>query len=452
MQPRFVMFCQRFGTLLLLLVVCAPALVAQPRLVPKERPKNVILLIPDGFGPASVTFARDFVRAVEHRPVLVFDSLLVGTARTGSLNSRVTDSAAAGTALATGYKTDNGHVAVMPNGDALPTLLEAAEAVGKATGLVVTSSITDATPATFSAHVVDRADENTIAWQQLHQGIDVIFGGGAQHFLPIAQGGQRTDGRNLFAYADVQGYHVIRTDRDLRQSTRSPVLGLFADGPLALSIDAATVAEPSLAAMTQNAIDLLQTDADGFFLMVEGSRIDHAAHANDAAAHLREILAYEAAFQVALDFAQRDGETLIVAVADHETGGLALGGFGENGYGWSPEVLAAIRASQAELAARIRHEGNAPRVFAAYAGITDLTSAEQDALHQAPHADLQAVVADIINTRLQIGWTTSGHSAVDVNVYAYGPGWQLFVGNHENTYISRALAALMDVSLEPVRN
>lgn len=439
---------QHLGVLAILLFTLAPTLSAQPRLLPTDRPKNVILLIPDGFGPASVTFARDYVRAVERRPVLVFDTLLVGTARTASLNSRVTDSAAAGTALATGYKTKNGHVAVSPNGDALLTVLEAAESLDMATGLVVTTNITDATPATFSAHVIDRSNENEIAWQQLHQGIDVLFGGGAQFFLPETFGGKRSDTRDLFAYARTQGYQVLRSASDLHQSLRLPVLGLFADGPLSLAIDHKPAAEPNLANMTATALDLLKTKSDGFFLMIEGSRIDHAAHANDAAAHLQEILAFEDAFQVVLDFAQRDGETLIVAVADHETGGLGLGGFANGRYGWSPQALANIHASHTELTARIRHEGDPVRVFATYAGITDLTSAELIALQQAPNANLQSVVATIINQRLQIGWTTSGHSAVDVNVYAYGPGWQLFIGNHENTYIGRALATLLGVAVD----
>ena len=289
------------------------------------RPKNLILMIADGCGPASITMARDYARAVLGRDELALDAIQTGAVRTGSASSRVTDSAAGATAYACGVKTYNGAIAVDTAGRPLATLLEAAKARGMATGLVATSRITHATPAAFAAHVPQRAMESEIAAQMLAQRVDVLLGGGWSYFLPTAEGGRRQDGRNLLREAEAMGYQVVRTAADFRRGVRRPVLGLFGPDHLPYEIDRDPEEVPSLAEMTRAALELLADDPDGFFLMVEGSRIDHAGHANDAAAHVREVLAYDEAVAVVLDFARRDGQTLVVSVADHETGGLSLG-------------------------------------------------------------------------------------------------------------------------------
>ncbi|HKL89132.1 MAG TPA: alkaline phosphatase, partial [Salinibacter sp.] len=326
-----------------------------PNAPAEEGPENVILLIPDGFGPASVTMARDYLRWRDGTTELPYDSLHVGSARTFSSDSRITDSAAGGTALATGVKTYNGAISVDTSKRPVGTLLEGAEQRGMATGLVVTSRLTHATPAVFSAHVPDRDQENEIALQQLNQNIEVLLGGGKRHFLPeSASDSERNDERNLLNEADQDGHQVVETTEGLSQAGNDPLLGLFSDGHMSYEIDRPSD-EPSLAQMTDAAIDVLSEQGDGYFLMVEGSRIDHAGHGNDAAAHLHDILAFNDAVETALDAAQ-NSNTLVVVVSDHETGGLTLGRNrnGEGIYSWHPDELADVAASSAAIADSIR--------------------------------------------------------------------------------------------------
>lgn len=181
------------------------------------RPKNLILMIADGCGPASITMARDYARAVLGREELTLDAIQTGAVRTASASSRVTDSAAGATAYACGVKTYNGAIAVDTAGRPLATLLEAAKARGMATGLVATSRISHATPAAFAAHVPQRAMESEIAAQMLAQRVDVLLGGGWSYFLPTAEGGRRQDGRNLLREAEAMGYQVVRTAADFRR-------------------------------------------------------------------------------------------------------------------------------------------------------------------------------------------------------------------------------------------
>jgi alkaline phosphatase len=223
--------------------------------------------------------------------------------------------------------------------------------------------------------------------------------------------------------------------------------------------------------MTTKAIDLLDDDRDGFFLMVEGSRIDHAGHGNDAAGHLHDILAFQEAVQKALAFADANGETLVVVTSDHETGGLTLGAKvnGESLYTWKPEVLDQVQASHGAILREVQRRLREPNASAAWLGSTitahtasiftgvmkewagiTLDDDEATRLAEAVDDDRQAadVLAEIIAERAVIGWTTNGHTAVDVNLYAVGPGREAFVGHYDNTYVGQTLAALWDLDLE----
>jgi alkaline phosphatase len=444
------------ASLLVFCLLAAPSVIAQPAnhstRTAEQAPKNIILLIPDGFGPASATFARDYIRSTMGRFELAFDSLHVGSTRTASSDSRITDSAAAGTAVATGHKTYNGAISVDSTGRPVAHLVEAAEERGMATGLVVTSRITHATPAVFSAHVRDRGEEDRIAVQQLDAGIEVLMGGGLRHFLPEASGGQRTDGRNLVDEAAQQGYHIVQSASALEEAPKDgTLLGLFADSHMAYEIDRAQTQQPSLATMTEHALDRLSGREDGFFLMVEGSRIDHAGHSNDAAAHLHDILAFEEAVTAALEYARSDGETLVLVLSDHETGGLSVGRNrgGEGIYQWHPEPLAKVSASQGAMVRQIMAGDDPERVLSTLAGIDSLRTEEAERLRArvGDERALHATLSDIIGRRSLVGWTSLAHTAVDVSTYAYGPGWEAFIGSHENTYIARALAQLLGVDL-----
>ncbi len=452
-----------------LLLLAGLAACASARLPPRapaaddDRPVNVIYFITDGFGPASVTFARDFKRSQTGQTGLAFDSSLVGALQTWATNTRVTDSAAGGTALAAGVKTYNGAIAVDTLGRAVATVLEAAQARGMGTGVVVTSRITHATPACFTAHADSRALETEIALQQVHLAPDVFFGGGRRYFVPTSTGGLRPDGKALLDTLRAKGYGVALNRAAFDGLDRTPAAALLADDHLAYEIDRDPAREPSLAEMTTKAIELLRGHRNGFFLMVEASRIDHAGHANDAAAHVRDILAFEAAWRAAVQFAREDGHTLVVSTSDHETGGLSVGRDGL--YAWHPEVLARVQASHERLAPRLLAAmpadpsgAEAMRLARAGLGLDSLAGPARARLLEtlrmpagtAQNAALGRLLRDLVSVPALVGWTTLGHTAVDVNVYAFGPGADHFRGNHPNDFMGQTVARVLGLDLAPL--
>lgn len=286
-------------------------------------PKNIILLIGDGMGASQLTAARYAKGKLEMERCPVG-----GLVTTHSINKLVTDSAASGTAMATGYKTTNGTISQTEDGVPLTTALEIAEEKGKATGLVCTSAITHATPASFSAHVPKRKMEPEIAEQIAAKEIEVLFGGGRAFFIPQSEKGSlRKDGKNVLQILESR-MEVITTIEEFHAlETPVRVAGLFADKALPKFSEGRI----GLPEMTEKALQILAQDNEGFFLMVEGSQIDWGGHANDTEYILNETIDFDNTVGVALDFAERDGETLLIVTADHETGGFAvLGGSVEN--------------------------------------------------------------------------------------------------------------------------
>jgi len=283
----------------------------------------------------------------------------------------------------------------------------------------------------------------------------VILGGGRRHFLPSADGGQRDDGRDLTAEAQRNGYQYVANRDELSAISEAPVLGLFSASHMNYEIDRNPAEQPSLAEMTAKALDLVDDDEDGYFLMVEASRIDHAGHNNDAAAHLHDILAYNEAVAVALEKARTDGNTLFVSVSDHETGGMSLGIDGV--YAWDPAALGRVQASHRvmldEALSSTTIEGESvpvirPSVIQERTGI-ELDSDEIAQLRSnvaSPRA-LNFFLSDLISRATRVGWTTSGHTAIDVSLYAYGPGAHRFRGNHDNTFIGETLADVLGFDL-----
>lgn len=281
---------------------------------PPDPPTRVILLIGDGVGIsywAAARFAAGRLRVEE--------SEVIGLVDTRNSAGRITDSAAGATTYATGISTFNGAIGV--GADSLPveTVLEIAERQGMATGLVATSSLTHATPASFAAHVPSRRMEQEIAEQMAGQGIDVLLGGGRGFF----DGSLRADQRDLLTGLRAR-YTVVESPgalRELRLDTVQTLLGLFAENnPPALA------ERPfSLAELTSTAIAVLDRDPDGFFLMVEGSQPDWRGHDNQPLETVvAEMLDFDAAIGAALDYARRTPGTLVIVTSDHETGGLAL--------------------------------------------------------------------------------------------------------------------------------
>ncbi|KAI4193071.1 MAG: hypothetical protein LQ350_008484, partial [Teloschistes chrysophthalmus] len=306
--------------------------------------RNLIFMVSDGMGPTSLSLTRSFRQAQTGLPiddVLVLDHHLIGTSRTRSTSSLITDSAAGATAFSCGKKSYNGAISVLPNGEPCGTVLEAAKRAGYMTGLVVTTRITDATPACFAAHVNHREEEDSIAEQEVGEGplgrvLDLMMGGGRCHFLPnTAEGSCRHDDRDIVDLAKKNGFSYVNDRKgfdglNFGSGVKLPLLGLFADTDIPYEVDRRNMDDvyPSLDEMARTALKALQDatqDSDkGFFLMIEGSRIDHAGHGNDPVAQVHEVLAYDKAFASVLEFLDQDGvDGVLVGTSDHETGGLA---------------------------------------------------------------------------------------------------------------------------------
>jgi alkaline phosphatase len=283
-------------------------------LVKSKKIKNVIMLIGDGTGLVQLTTGQYALVGKKGR--LHIQTLPVtGFVRTYSSDNLITDSAAGATAYTCGLKTYNGAIGVNAEGKPCKTILELAEEKGLSTGLVATSSITHATPASFAAHVAKRSMQEDIAAQFLNSGVEVFLGGGVKWFSPE----ERSDSLDLINRFKEKGYQVLLHDDELASSTSDRLLGLFAHDGFERE-----EGEPTTAAMTQKALDVLSKNEKGFFLMVEGSQIDWGGHANNADYVVREVADFDNAIKTALDFAQKDGETLVVITADHETGGMTL--------------------------------------------------------------------------------------------------------------------------------
>ena len=308
--------------------------------------RNLIFMVSDGMGPASLSMTRSFRQYSGGLPiddVLVLDRHFIGSSRTRSSSSLVTDSAAGATAFSCGMKSYNGDIAMLPDFTPCGTVLEAAKKAGYMTGLVVTTDITDATPACFASHAYFRLLEDSIAEQEIGEHplgrvVDLILGGGRCHFLPNStEGSCRLDEKDITKLAQEKFGWSYVNDRagfdslELGKAVTLPVLGLFAGSDIPFEIDRRSMQDlyPSLDEMAQTALRALDEatkDSDkGFFLMIEGSRIDHAGHGNDPAAQIHEVLAYDKAFSTVVRYLEEsETEGVVVSTSDHETGGLAV--------------------------------------------------------------------------------------------------------------------------------
>lgn len=275
-----------------------------------EKPKNIIFMIGDGTGTSQI-----FAGLTGNGGHLFLENFKhVGFSKTQSASDYVTDSAAGGTALSSGYKTYNGAIGVDTDTIAQPTILEKAEDNGLATGLVSTSAITHATPASFIAHQPSRNMYEAIAADFLKTDIDVFIGGGYKHFT------DRKDGRNLVEELEKKNYTVLQTIDDIENFKSGKLAGLTAPE----HNGRAPERNGMLPKATAKAIDLLSQNKKGFFLMVEGSQIDWGGHQNNTIYIVEEMMDFDQSIGKALEFAANNKETLIVITADHETGGFAI--------------------------------------------------------------------------------------------------------------------------------
>lgn len=278
----------------------------------KKQPKNIILMIGDGMGLAHAYAAMTangghlFLENFKH----------IGFSKTYSSNDYITDSAAGGTALAAGVKTYNGAIGLDPDKNPVQNIRELAEKKGMKTGMVSTSAITHATPASFLAHTASRGNYEDIAAEFLTTNIDVFIGGGIKNFE------NRKDKRNLSNELKVKGYQVLYNIDDIQKVKSGKLAGFTAQEHNVPMPERGEILVPA----TQTAINLLSQGTKGFFLMVEGSEIDFLAHENKTPGVVLETLDFDRAVGAALKFAASNGETLIIVTADHETGGMTING------------------------------------------------------------------------------------------------------------------------------
>ncbi|MGM0875100.1 MAG: alkaline phosphatase [Bacillota bacterium] len=428
--------------------------------------KNVIFLIGDGMGPSTIT-AHRYMKddsSTKEMELLEFDNYLVGMQTTypDDPAQNITDSASAATAMASGIKTYNNAIGMDADQNPYETVLERAKEYGKATGLVASSEVTHATPASYGAHENSRKNMDAIAndyFDELINGnhkVDVILGGGSNNFTPE---GRKIDDRDLVSEFKNAGYSYVTSKEELLNDNNGQVLGLFATGGLPKLIDRAE-SIPSLEEMTTTAIDRLKKDEDGFFLMIEGSQVDWAEHDNDVVGTMSEMEDFERAFKAAIDFAKKDGHTLVVTTADHATGGISLGSntkaakSGEYNFHVGP--IKAFKKTPDYISAELFAAGENANVEATLQEHIDptfygkITESEIQAVKDAVASEKRNItsidnaIEAIINDHSVTGWTTGGHTGEDVPVYAFGPQKARFSGLIDNTEQAKIIFELLE--------
>ena len=366
----------------------------QKELLPvKEKAKNIILLISDGMSLSQVSSYR-LLKGGPNERIAVDTFPISGIVLTHSQDAIVTDSASSATAFSTGKKTKNGALGLDPDNQVLENFTETIDKHGYVSSLISTSEITHATPAAYASHVDLRWKTDEISLQMMDSDVMTILGGGRHFFMTEEMGGKRSDEVNLLE--EINSSHTIltkKTDMDSFDHTnQGKVVGLFADEALR---DIETPENHSLEPTTSEMLNFAlkrsdqfnQNGCKGFFVMVEGSQVDWAGHANNLDYLKREMADFDDAVKTALDFAKNNQDTLVIVTADHETGGLLI-------------------------------EPATP---------TNYTSPE---------------VKFSFNTGIGYG----SHTGVPVPVYAYGPGSENFTGTLDNTDVYYAMVEALDLS------
>jgi len=330
--------------------------------------------------------------------LLMMDNMPVhGLAQTASANDQTTDSAAAATAIASGFLTNNGYLGVSPDKATLTTILELAQASGWSVGLVTTVQLSHATPAAFASHYPDRSNRPEIARQMMAHQVNVLLGGGEDDFFSSDERGcypgkgHQKQGSDLVEQAVELGYDYVCTSEELQAldlSETDHLLGLFGGDEILPPFS------PNLTEMTQAAISILSQDPDGFFLMVEAGQIDWAAHENDAEAAMQNTIGLDSAVATAQVYALGNPNTLIIVTADHETGGMRLNRDGEGSY-------------------------------------------RQDGAFQMPDG-----------SSFWVDWTTTSHTPDSIPVTAQGPYSEMLSGEYSLTKIFETMSVMLYNSLQ----
>ena len=432
-------------------------------------PKNIIILFADGAAPVQWDFGRRSSELLRKQSFatteVMFREGTLGLLSTQPHGPYVTDSAAAASAMSTGFKVANGAVSITPDGKAQTTLMQAAKAAGKRIGLVTTATVYDATPAAFAVNAKSRRDSQVLVDLLLDLQPDVLMGGGAEYFLPAtAEGGKRKDGKDVIAAFRARGHDVVRNIGGLKSVGGDRLLGLFALEDMDFEIDRDPAVQPSTAEMAAAALKALsQNSPNGFVLLVENENTDTAGHANDAPSLMRALWAFDDAVKVALEFQRRNPDTLLIVTGDHETGGFSptyaqkdLSSLsGSNRFTANDEqfrMLERVSMSLGRLRAQLGKKPGSevldPLLEKHFPGLRfddDLRAlllggktVERNFTYVP-----QNLLGRMIARQTGFYWGTSGHTSEPVAVGAIGPGARLFHGFQDNTDFGKNLHRLL---------
>ncbi|MBM6817784.1 MULTISPECIES: alkaline phosphatase [Clostridia] len=422
----------------------------------RGKTKNVIMLIADGMSTEAITLARH-----TKGDSLAMDEISVGSVITSWANGPITDSAPGGTVYAAGEKTNNKYIGTSVNDTPMASILEGAESVGKATGIVATSEITHATPGDFTAHTNNRKYYNQILQQQINQDMEVVLGGG---FNKPSGFSSEVSTDEFESYYEEQvnnikeeGFDFITTKDQLTSYDGDKLWGSFADADLKYDFDRQSDndnVQPSLAEMTNKAIEVLNKDEDGFFLMVEGSKVDWAAHANNTVGIVSDILAFDEAVKAAIEFAKTDGNTVVVVTTDHGNSGITIGSsyYNENiesydkaTYENTTDLLknATITEERFNEIASGKSNDEIKAIAKKYYGI-DLNDEELAIVKGEQGEGRQVGIREVIARRVGIGYTTGGHTGEQIYLGVYAPSdVELLEGVVDNTEVNKYMQRVL---------
>lgn len=428
--------------------------------------KNIILMIPDG---TSVD-VLSIVRWYRQGKLNAIDPYICGLVRTHSSDAPIGDSAPTGSAYATGYLSRSGYISSYPDATAndiypvdktkafqpLFTILEAAKLNGKSTGLVFTCYFPHATPAAFASHYPDRQQFEILAKQMVYNQPDVVFGGGINYLR------KRADGNDLTTILKQNKVFYTESVSDFQKFDGTQIWALFANEDLANDFDRNPDKEPSISEMTEKAITTLSKNPKGFFLMVEGSKIDWSAHDNDPIGVISEFSAFDNAVKKAIEFAIKDGSTAVIILPDHGNGGISLGnstmnkGYDKKSYNELFGNLLKCKNTAEAFKNLFSEKPTKEAVINAFVkmyGIENLSDKEIDSILSFYDADSESkskknvfeivkIVAKIISNRTSIGWTSLGHTGEDVFLAIYHPSGYRPTGLVQNTDINKYMCEI----------
>ena len=422
-----------------------------------KKAKNIIFLISDGMSTGTLQMANLYSQNILNKNgnwmnLYAGNKVSRALMDTASASSAVTDSAAASSSFGGGYRVRNGVLNVGPNGEKYLPIWQKFKNAGKKAGCVTTVTITHATPAGFCVNSDSRNAENEIAEMYAGLGLDVLMGGGDEFFNPD----KRSDKKDIYKIYKEKGYQILKDKTELGNLKKGvKTLGVFSTGALPYSIDRTNIPElqhtPTLAEMSKAAIDQMKDHKDGFVLLIEGGKVDWAAHANDIAALIHDQLAFDEAVKTAVDFAEKDTETLVIITTDHGNAnpGLIYGTDATKKF----NSIADYKYTNEYILNAIHSNFNLQQIKDWIYQTNKISLSDQEAQHLLDfYSGLEKMEDGLYNYKKlpfkayseiqkkhnNIGWISMDHSGDYVELAAFGPGSELlkpFVKNTDMHYL-----------------